>query len=595
MNNEPIPPLKTMTRAAILMMALMGMQARLAAVGSWTPLSNLIPTSSAGHMLLLSDGTVMVQDDGGNHWSRLSPDTQGHYVHGQWTALHSMNDARAFYSSEVLTDGRVFVAGGEYGNSGTQFDPVGARAEIYDPVADSWQQINPPASLLNYTNQSPAGNDNQLQAFYDSNSILLPNGSVLVAPVNPSTYNGTLIYLPALSLWTNGPDNLYNPQGIGSQAETSWVKLPDDSILTIDPAGNDVVGTNAERYIPSLNRWIADQGVPVALFDAVPGSIGEIGAAFLLGSGSVAGDAFYLGASGHTAFYTPSGNTTPGAWTQGPDIPNGYVTADAPAAMLVNGKILCAVTPAANHGTNYFYEFDPVTQAFTQVGSPTGGLYDNYNISDRTSMLDLPDGTVLYNDSSQRLFVYTPDPATLPLAAGKPAVNYITYNTDGSLHLAGTLFNGISQGAGYGDESQQDSNYPLVRFTDGSGNVFYGRTYNWSSTSVMSGSRQVTTDCALPANIFYFDPGVAFSISIVANGISSDPITFYGPDWVDFNYTSVFQIGSYFAPFGTLANGIANVPVGGTIAIKPGHSSITPTLSKPMIITAVGGTAIIGQ
>jgi hypothetical protein len=41
-------------------------------------------------------------------------------------------------------------------------------------------------------------------------------------------------------------------------------------------------------------------------------------------------------------------------------------------------------------------------------------------ISDATSMLDLPDGTVLYSDNSSQLSVYQPD--GYPLAAGKPAL-----------------------------------------------------------------------------------------------------------------------------------------------------------------------------
>ena len=76
--------------------------------------------------------------------------------------------------------------------------------------------------------------------------------------------------MTASNLWVAGP-TLFR----GSyQDEASWVKLPDDSILTIDP-----FGTNSERYIPSLNRWINDANVPVSLYD--PFGF-ELGAAFLL-------------------------------------------------------------------------------------------------------------------------------------------------------------------------------------------------------------------------------------------------------------------------------------------------------------------------
>src|SRR5262249_50056626 len=149
------------------------------------------------------------------------------------------------------------------------------------------------------------------------------------------------------------------------QDEASWVKLPDESILTIDP-----FGTNSERYIPSTNTWINDGVVPVSLYDPF-GS--ELGAAFLLPTGK----AFYLGSTGHTALYTPTGTTSPGTWIAGPDIPGSHGCPDAPGAMMVTGNILCAVSPVPTSGDHFpsptsFYEYNPFTNSFTQVNGPTG-------------------------------------------------------------------------------------------------------------------------------------------------------------------------------------------------------------------------------
>jgi hypothetical protein len=62
-----------------------------------------------------------------------------------------------------------------------------------------------------------------------------------------------------------------------------------------------------------------------------------------------------------------------GSWAQGPDIPNGLVAQDAPAAMMVNGKIVCAVTPPfppiANHMQIYSCEYDPVANSFSLLVS----------------------------------------------------------------------------------------------------------------------------------------------------------------------------------------------------------------------------------
>jgi hypothetical protein len=465
----------------------------------------------------------------------------------------------------------VFVAGGEYGSGR-------ATAEIYDPASDSWASINPPTSLLNpavhspvLADPGPGGN----QGFIDSDSIVIANGSVLVSPVGPNTYGGTLIYNPFANMWSAGPStfSVY-------QDEASWVKLPDDSILTIDPLNG---GANTERYIPASNSWIHDTSAPVGMYSGNQ----EIGAALLLADGR----AFYLGGNGHTAYYTPSGNTSPGSWTQGPDIPNGNVTQDAPAAMMVNGKILCAVTSSSSHQPVYFYEFDPVANSFnTSVPSPTGGAGDNTSISDATSLLDLPDGTVLWCNTSSRLYVYQPD--GFPLAAGQPVITGISLNPNGSFHLTGTGLNGISAGAAYGDDAQEDSNFPLVRITDGGGNVSYARTFNWSSTSVTTGGATLSTEFTVPPGLV---PG-NYSLQVVANGNASAAWGFSSPAWLDFNYFGFFEFGDYYFPYKTLAHAVAGVPNYGTILIKTaGSSAETMTITKPMTLSAVGGPATVGN
>ena len=455
-------------------------------------------------MLLLPDGTVMAANNGtSSTWYRLTPDSLGSYVNGTWSTLASMQDTRLYYSSCVLTNGQVLVAGGEYGTGG-------AASELYDPVNDVWNPVPVPASLLNPGSGSPEVGENQ--GFYDSPSKILPNGSLLVAPVGAINTGGSLIYYPAVNTWSNGP--VFSKTGYPDQAEASWVRLPDDSVLTINP-----FGSTSERYIPALNKWISDTSIPVPIYSSLGG---EIGPALMLADGR----AFYVGGSGHALLYTPTGNTNAGAWTAGPDIPNGLTAPDAPAAILSNGKILCAVGPALTTNSSgtviysaptTFYEFDPVANAFTLTGTPTGGTanYAPY----KAAMLELPDGTVLYSRSSSTVYVYKPDGS--PLAAGKPAIKTITQNSDGSYQLAGTLLNGLSAGAAYGDDLQMDSNYPLIRLTNSTGNISYARTYNWTSTSVQTGINVSTAQFVLPAGT------AAGSYSLVAtvNGIASDAVT----------------------------------------------------------------------
>jgi hypothetical protein len=55
--------------------------------------------------------------------------------------------------------------------------------------------------------------------------------------------------------------------------------------------------------------------------------------------------------------------------------------------------------------------------------------------------------------------------------------------------------------------------------------VYYARTYNWTSTGVMTGSLVVSTEYRLPAGL----PGGDYAITVVANGISSDPFCTAAP------------------------------------------------------------------
>jgi hypothetical protein len=468
--------------------------------GTWARLAHDAP-GNANQMMLLSDGTVMVSRNydiastiPGRDWWKLTPDSHGSYQNGTWSSLASMIDTRLYYSSQVLKDGRVWVAGGEYGTGGP-------KSELYDPVANTWTALPIPAAIW-----SPASNN-----FYDSCSEILEDGRCMISPVFPHSAGIPLIYDPATNSWANGP-RLFRGS---NQSEATWVKLPDDSILTVDP-----YGTFSERYIPSTSSWVNDGVVPISLYD--PFGF-ELGGAVLLPNGK----AFWLGSTGHTALYTPSGTSAPGVWAAGPDIPGAHGTPDAPCAVMANGKVLCSVSPIPTSGNHFpspttFYEYDWVTNSFAPMPTPTGGTE---NIPCYvTQLLVLPDGNLLFTHMGPDVYIYRPGGA--PLAAGKPVINGVTHNGDGSFHLTGTGLNGISQGASYGDDFQMSTNYPLVRLAEADGTVRYGRTFNWSSTGVMTGSRVVSTEYRLPAQM----PAGEYRMVVVTNGIESDPFCADAPD-----------------------------------------------------------------
>src|SRR5690349_13322052 len=200
---------------------------------TWTRLTHDAP-GTINLMLLLPDGTVMAAKNydianttPSNIWYRLTPDANGSYANGTWSTLAPMQRTRLYYPSQVLRDGRVFVAGGEYGTGGPY-------AEVYNPLTNTWSDITPPAALWSTANNN----------FYDCNSEILPDGSVLTMPVVPHASGIGLVYNPATNSWANA-GHLFRGT---YQDEASWVKLPDNSILTIDP-----FGTFSERYIPATN------------------------------------------------------------------------------------------------------------------------------------------------------------------------------------------------------------------------------------------------------------------------------------------------------------------------------------------------------
>jgi|GEM_PF-6032464 len=457
--------------------------------GTWTALTKSPANGNNGVMLLLSDGRVLCQNNTGTGWNILTPDASGSYQNGDWTSADDMDSSRTFYTSEVLQDGRVFVAGGEYGSGGNE-------GATYNPLTDLW------SSELDFG-----------QRISDAISEIRGDGSVIIGPVNGDQRNTIL--------WFSNNTFTAGPRTNRSTNEATWIKLEDNSILTVPK--NSML---SERYIPALNKWLNDGSVPVNLYSPVGA---ETGGALLLPDGR----AFFIGGSNNTALYTPSNDTTDGTWAAGPALPNSLTAPDAAASMLINGHALLALSPVMyccdDSGDNvfphpiYFYEFDPSTGNYTQVLAPGGG-----SSIDAPSyvgvMVNLPNGQILWGRRNvTQYYVYTPGSAQL--AANRPQIDDIIQHNDGTFTLVGKRLNGWSEGSSYGDDWQMNSNYPIVKLTNG-GNVYYARSYGWSCIGcVRTGDETVTTEFALPAGL----PAATYDLVVIANGIQSDPVSFCTP------------------------------------------------------------------
>ncbi len=492
-------------------------------MGTWQPLSNP-PSFGASTMLLLTDGTIMCQESGGKNWWRLTPDTSGNYVNGTWSPLSPMKNTRLYFASAVLRDGRVFVAGGEYSDGGSDLD----AAEIFQPLLNYWTSIPVPAGWTNIG---------------DAPCCVLPDGRLMLGNIGNSS---TAIYDPDLNTWTAGANK------DDSSSEETWTLLPDETVLAVECSNHP----NVEKYVAPGEKWVKAASTPV---DLVQASSIEIGPAILLPDGRV----FAIGATGNTAIYTPPALADqPGSWITGPTFPvdaNGNLmeAKDAPACLLPNGNVLCVAGPAGEGGNfpgpTQFFEFDGA--ALNAVPNPPNAGGPPFV----GRMLLLPSGQVLFANGGTDIEVYTPSGG--PDAAWRPQITNAPFSIRAgqSYSIQGRQLNGLSQANSYGDDASMATNYPLVKLTTAAGVVYFCRTFDHSTMGVATGTTTQSTYFKVP---FGVANGPA-ELCVIANGISSDCVPVY---------VGVFQL---HVPINeTMVNRLIGSLADGPLWVLTGHGPV---------------------
>lgn len=448
--------------------------------GTWQALTNQ-PGFQASTMLLLTDGTVMVQAFCSNNWWRFIPDATGNYVNGTWWRLADSPNAPLYYASAVLADGRVFVAGGEY-NSCARADLY--TAQIYDPICNRWTSLPLPAGWTKIG---------------DAPCCVLPDGRVLMGAIESTA---TAIYDPVSNTWTAAASKASTGE------EETWTLLPDETVLTVECYNSP----HTEKYVIAADSWVTAGSTPA---DIILESLNEIGPAVLLPDSRV----FCVGGNGKTALYTPPPVANmQGTWTMGPTFPGSWKSPDAPAALLPNGRVLCVAGPDASGWAKptHFFEFDGTNL------NPVADPPNNNDVTYNGRLLLLPSGQVLYSTASNDIQLYTPDsgpdPAWKPVITNYPSQVHIAHTY--SLH--GRLLNGLSQACSYGDDCSNATNYPIVRL-EGGGKVWFCRTFDHSSMGVATGFSIQSTNFTVPCGV----PVGSYNLCVIANGIESDcvPIT----------------------------------------------------------------------
>ncbi|MGB8887012.1 MAG: hypothetical protein WCC87_09840 [Candidatus Korobacteraceae bacterium] len=468
-----------------------------ASAQTWTPVQN-VPNIGAGAVALLTDGRVLVHDESGNpgtwqNWWTLTPNiANGDYATGTWTQVASMPSSYGplYFGSAVLPDGRYIVEGGEYNNGNDAWTDKGA---IYDPVANTWSSVAPPSGWV---------------SIGDSPSVILANGTFMQSSCCDSQKQAALLNAATLA-WTEtgaGKFDLYDEEGM--------TLLPGGTVLDVDAyvGINDPTGKNWETYNPNTGTWTVQGSTPVQLWDsgAACGGNGshELGPEVLMANGTLYATGANSCAAAHTAIYTVSTSS----WVAGPDFPDDLGIADGPAALEVNGNVLMMTSREIFQTGSAFFEWTgapPLNQVPGPPNAPSDSSYYGH-------MLMLPTGQILFTDFSNDVELFTSAGSQYTGWTPTLLITNLTMHANTTYKFSGFKFNGVSQDNAYGDDFQDATNYPLMRFTSTSnGSVYYARTHD-HSTMAVGYVGPTYTHVDIP-NI----PQGAYNLQVVTNGIAS--------------------------------------------------------------------------
>jgi hypothetical protein len=472
----------------------------LAAVGAvsaqtWQPVQN-VPNIGAGAMALLTDGRVLMHDESGNpgtwqNWWTLTPSSTGSYANGTWTQVASTSSSYGplYFASAVLPDGRYIMNGGEYNNGSDAWTKLGA---IYDPVANTWTSVTPPTGW---------------NSIGDSPSAVLPNGQYMLTSCC-DTQKQAALWDPIGLGWTatgSGKFDIYDEEGM--------TLLPGGNILDVDAYvfQYNSAGKNWETY--SAGVWTSQGSTPAQYWDSAANCGGsgratyELGPAVLMPNGTVYQTGSNSCGAGHTGVYNVSTNS----WTAGPDFPGTFDIADGPGALETNGNVIVFASPGFGGVGGQMFEWNG--NALSMLPNPPNGPTDS---SYYGHFLMLPTGQIMFTDFSNDVELF--NSAGTQYTGWNPTVVLTAATVQGgtTVKLNGFKFNGASQNNAYGDDFQDASNYPIVRFTSQStGNVYYGRTHGHSTMAVGYVGPTFTMLDVPPA------PTGEYNLQVVVNGIAS--------------------------------------------------------------------------
>ncbi len=478
----------------------------------WVALKNA-PPFYPGTMLLASDGTVLVHSEppsgGTSAWYKLTPNAKGSYVDGTWTKIASMPGGYdpLYFSSAILPDGQMIVEGGEYLGGNPVWSDKGA---IYNPVTNTWQPVAPPPGWTNIG---------------DAQADVLANGTYLQSQAcqdclsnNPILASDEAIFNVTGLNWLVIPGEGKNDPN----DEEGWNLEPSGQLLTIDTW----LDPTTELFTPRSLSWsfagnTVNSPINTPAVEIGPQVVLPGGNTFVVGAGTssdIAPAACTTDAPAPTALY----DYATGNWVNGPLIPTiggkQYDSADGPGSILPDGNVLFDASPCVYNAPLAFFLYNARSNTISAVPDVPNAANDSTYY---TRLLALPNGQVLFDDGSLQMLVYTAGGRANPAWAPEiTSISGTTLTPGKTGSLSGIQLAGLSQGAAYGDDVQDNTNFPLVRITNSkTGVVTYARTSNWTSVSIAPGAASAT-DFTLPSTT----PAGPSTLVVVANGIASAPV-----------------------------------------------------------------------
>jgi hypothetical protein len=512
-------------------------------------------------------------------WYALTPSETGCYSlnpancpggqAARWNELASLNSlysgaySPSAFASAVLPDGKVIIEGGEDVNGEREVENPNktTNGAIYDPKSNTWKEVPPPAGWTTIA---------------DAPSTVLADGTYMLGNAcgNSDGIGEVALYNEKANSW-----NTMINQPPETTAEASFTLLPDKSVIFVgtcwptDPEGDTCTQlgstnpNNAELFTPGTDPangvWSSAGDTTAQLYSWGFGqanscatgtpAFGEQGPAALLPGNT------YFATGGrineppvdmtvHTSMYKLDSALGAWEWEDSPDLPEiplpvildnkevmvpfPLTAEDSGSVVLPNGKYLISST-VRDYNLNFanpitYLVFDPGEKSYCRLNLPAGAIY-------QAEFLTLPTGQIMVTSVSwsgdENYFLYSPPkvdpyPNIAPELASvdtSTQVNGLPELIQGYTYKAsGKRFNGATQASFLGDDFQNATNYPLIRFTGKtSGLVYYARTYDHSTMAVDTKDEVTTTMFDMPGNI----ASGQYDMVVVANGIASNTLS----------------------------------------------------------------------